>query len=247
MLGRVLAALRELAQTRAIQAVRIGLLTAALLLGSFLLATWVNKFYALKDWLVWRYGGYWLGALLLTLTCQVVGMPIVSRLGKDFRWSERLLFAQVLGMIVFSSCMFGLGMLGLFYRPLFWLVPLVLLALGARSSLRFARRFWRLRRVMYRRPRAPASPLRLLAWGFGIFSLILLYSQIIHPLNSSFDARWYHLSLAEQYTARGTILRYPNGSFVNVYPQLATLLYTWAFLAPGAELFDRVGLCSHMV
>lgn len=226
---------------------RVALLVAALLLGLYWMVDCVDGFYPLKDWLIWRYFCYWVGAGVYTLSCQMAGLPIVERLGKDFRMSERLLLAQAAGMVVFSVGIFVLGLFGLYTKALFFLWPLALMAFGARTSLRLGWRLWRLRRVMYARPRAPMPLFRALAYGLALISLLVIYSQIIHPLNTSYDARWYHLSLAEQYAARGRLLRFPNGSFVNAYPQLVSYLYTWAFLAPRAVLFDKIELCAHMV
>jgi len=61
----------------------------------------------------------------------------------------------------------------------------------------------------------------------------------------SFDARWYHLAIAEQYTVQGGIQPFREGWYLGAYPQLASWLYTWAFQMPG-DLFDRVALCSHL-
>jgi hypothetical protein len=247
MLANVRAFMQRISGSPSARVLRIVLLVLSLLLGSYWLVTCVDRFYSIKQWLIWRYCSYWLGAAFYTLACQMGGMPIVYRLGRDFRHAERLLLAQAAGMVLFFLGMFGLGMLRLYYWPVFILWPLMLMAYGARTSLRVAKRLWRVRRVMYRRPRPPRSLLQVVALGLGLVSLLIVYSQIIHPLNTSYDARWYHLSLAEQYTAQGRIMRFPNASFVNAYPQLASILYSWAFLAPRAVLFDKLGLCAHMV
>ena len=223
------------------------LLVASLLLGAYCLVQGVDGFYPVKDWLVWRYFWYWVGAFIYTLSCQMAGLPIVERLGRDFRASERMLLAQATGMVAFSSGMFVLGLLGLYTKPMFFLWPLTLMALGARTSLRVGQRLWRLRQAMYARPRPPMPLLRIASYGLALISLLIIYSQIAHPLNTSYDARWYHLSLAEQYAAHGRLIKFPNASFVNAYPQLVSYLYTWAFLAPRAVLFDKVELCAHMV
>jgi hypothetical protein len=223
------------------------LLVASLLLGAYCLVQGVDAFYAVKDWLIWRYFSYWVGAFIYTLSCQMAGLPIAERLGRDFRASERLLLAQAIGMVAFSTGIFVLGLLGLYNKPMFFLWPLALMALGARTSLQVGKRLWRLRRVMYARPRRPTPLLRMVSYGLALFSLFIIYSQIVHPLNTSYDARWYHLSLAEQYAAHGRLLRFPNASFVNAYPQLVSYVYTWAFLAPRAVLFDKIELCAHIV
>lgn len=246
MLGNVRALIHRLSRSLGARIAQVALLVASLLLGAHWLIDCVDHFYAIKDWLIWRYCGYWLGSLFFALSCLVAGLPVVQFLGRDFRYAERLLLAYTTGVVVFFLGMFVLGLLGLYYPATFFLWPLALLAIGGPAALRLFKRLRRLRRVMYARPRRPLPLLQLAALGFGLLSLVIVYSQIIHPLNTSYDARWYHLSIAEQYAARGRIITFTNGSFVNAYPHLTSFLYTWAFLAPRATLFDKVGLCSHM-
>ncbi|MES1189038.1 MAG: hypothetical protein ABUL60_34805 [Myxococcales bacterium] len=239
--------LRHPRVVRVLAVARTALLVASLLLGSYWLAARVEHFYPIKSWLVWRYLAYWGGAAFFALSCQLGGLPIVSRLGRDFRWSERVLLAQAVGTVLFFLGMFVLGMLGLFHRAVFFAWPLALIGWGSRAGFRQFRRLRRLRRVAHRMPRVALSVPHLAAIGLGLVSLVVLYSQIIHPEQVSYDARWYHLSVAEQYAATGRILRYTDWSYVNAYPQLTSVLYTWAFLSPAPELFDKVELCAHMV
>lgn len=226
---------------------RTALLVVSLLLGCYLLVQGVDRFYALKSWLVWRYLGYWAGALFFAVSCQLGGLPLVDRLGRDFRWSERVLLAQAGGTVLFFLGMFLLGMFGLFHRAVFFIWPILLIAFGARRAFRQFRRLRRLRRVVYRMPRVALSWPKLGAIALGLVALVIVYSQIIHPAQVSYDARWYHLSVAEQYASTGRILRYADRNYVMLYPQLASILYTWAFLSPATELFDKVGFCAHIV
>ena len=78
-----------------------------------------------------------------------------------------------------------------------------------------------------------------------LISLVAVYLQVITPINLGADAHWYHLPVAEHYARAGRIGPFVEGWYLGAYPQLASLLYTWAFLAPG-QLFDRVALASHM-
>jgi hypothetical protein len=55
-----------------------------------------------------------------------------------------------------------------------------------------------------------------------------------------------NLSIAEQYAAEGAIRRFPEGLLAGTYPELATLIYTWAFLLPGTTLFDHIELAAHL-
>jgi len=65
------------------------------------------------------------------------------------------------------------------------------------------------------------------------------------PAQCRGDSYWYHLPIAEQYVARGAIRPFAEGWYLGAYPQLATLLYTWAYQSPG-KLFDHVALSSHL-
>jgi hypothetical protein len=226
---------------------RTALLVLALVVGSVLLVRAVHVHYPLQEWLIWRYAGYWFGAAAFALACLAGGLPLAERLARDFRSSERLLLAGAIGLVVFFEGMFLLGVLRLYHWLFFLLWPLALIAFGARSLLRQARQLQALQRKFRAVPRRGASFVTLLACAFGFLALAVLYSQSIHPLNTSYDARWYHLSLAEQYTAAGGIVRFPDGSYVNAYPQLASFIYAWAFLLPGGTLFDKVALSAHLL
>src|SRR4029079_19153728 len=77
------------------------------------------------------------------------------------------------------------------------------------------------------------SALSLAALLFGVVGLLLVYVPILTPHNVQHDARWYHLTIAQQYAAAGAITRFPEGWFLGAYPHLASLLYTWAMLMPA--------------
>src|SRR5262249_28237605 len=88
--------------------------------------------------------------------------------------------------------------------------------------------------------------LSLLINGWGVVCLAMIYLTIMTPENASFDARWYHLPMAEHYASLGAIRRFPEGWYPGAYPQLPSLLYTWAFSLPETALFDRVELAAHL-
>ena len=44
----------------------------------------------------------------------------------------------------------------------------------------------------------------------------------------------------------GSVHRFSEGFWMGAYPQLASYLYTWAFLLPVGTLFDRLELCAHV-
>jgi hypothetical protein len=66
------------------------------------------------------------------------------------------------------------------------------------------------------------------------------------PDNASYDARWYHLAIAEHYAAAGGIIRSVEGNVTVTIPQLTSVLASWAFCIPWGGLFDRYELAAHL-
>ena len=100
--------------------------------------------------------------------------------------------------------------------------------------------------IRLRRPISVGSPLAIALLLFGAGGLLLVYFPILTPDNAAADARWYHLTLAEHYAAQGGIARFPEGSFLGAYPQLATVIYGWAFQLPRTIFFDRIEIAAHL-
>ena len=73
----------------------------------------------------------------------------------------------------------------------------------------------------------------------------MTYLFVIVPMNIGADSHWYHLPIAERYAALGKITRFDDGWYLGVYPQLASVLYTWCYLFPG-RLTDHTALCAHL-
>ena len=69
----------------------------------------------------------------------------------------------------------------------------------------------------------------------------------MHPLGFTFDARWYHMTIAQRYALSGKVWPFPEKGYWNAaWPHLFSYQYTWAFLAPLPVLFDRLELCAHL-
>src|SRR5262245_65003569 len=81
---------------------------------------------------------------------------------------------------------------------------------------------------------------------FGLVCLVALYLPIMSPSNASFDARWRHLYIAEQYVVHGGIRPFREGWSLGASPHFTSLLYTWGFMFPGGLLFDHAELCAHI-
>src|SRR5690606_12806881 len=82
--------------------------------------------------------------------------------------------------------------------------------------------------------------------ALGLLGLLLVYAPLMTPQNVSFDARWYHLPLAERYAVEGGIVPYKEGWFIAGAPQLASLIFSWCFSLPFSTTFDQVEACQHV-
>ena len=222
--------------------------SAVLLAGLVLFALALHRYYPLQHWLFFRYLAYWLACGLMAGACLALGYRIVRWLGgSSVRLSERLLLGFATGVFVFSLGVFLAGLLGLFGSAFFFTWPLAMLVLAGKRSTRdllggLARALGRARAQGAVFPRSAFERMRWSLLGLG---LIAVYTQVITPENVSFDSRWYHLGLADHYSAQGGIRRFPDGWYLAAYPQLAVWLYTWAFQLPGT-LFDHVAMAAHL-
>lgn len=229
--------------------VRATITTLLLLLGCVVFAWKVNHFYPLKHWLIWRYLQYWLACAVVACASMSSGMRLVAALGgRALILGEYLLLSFASGVLLFGFGVFAGGMLKLYGPFFFFAWPLILLAAGGRAPWRtLARAALRLIGTTRTRelafwPRSLFELARALLLAVGLLGI---YLQVITPENISYDARWYHLPIAEVYAAQGGIERFAEGWYLGAYPQLATWLYTWAFQCPGS-LFDHVTLASHL-
>jgi len=222
--------------------------TLVLLAATAFFLYWVQSFTPLRHWLAWRFLLYWALAIVFYLSAISAGNLLLRRLLERYLpLDEQLLLSAGLGVLAFGLVFFTLGVAGLLSGWTFCLVPAAFLALGSRSLLALAARYRR-HAALLRRPQPRRLPrwLRLGMLGFGVLALGLLYATILTPSNVAYDSRWYHLAAAEQYAVQGGIRRFPDGWFVGAYPQLATWLYTWAFLLPTGTFFDHVELAAHL-
>ena len=61
--------------------------------------------------------------------------------------------------------------------------------------------------------RLSLDPIRAAVLAFGCLGTLLLWLTILTPQNASYDARWYHLPIAEHYVAQGRIAPFSEGSW----------------------------------
>jgi hypothetical protein len=226
--------------------VRTLALAVVLLLGTYQLVRVVHGYYPVQDWLLWRYLRAWATVGIFTAACLLVGGSCIRQLGLVLPRAERVLLGFALGVYAFFLAMFIGGLLKWYGRDFAVALPLLLGGVGAWSSRRRLERLapylWR----AFKRPLRVPSPWYAVLALYGVVGLTLAYLPILLPENASADARWYHLTLAEHYVAAQGIVRFPEGATVGAFPQLATVIYTWAFLLPATTLFDRVEIAAHL-
>src|SRR5262249_43629741 len=130
-------------------------------------AVFVARIEPLSEWLAVRYAGYWLATALFVAACLSSGHALVRRIlgGRALPVLEPLVVASAAGVsLFFLGSLLG-GLLGLYGRAFFFALPIALIAVGARSSFRLARRaILHLRGASRRFPRP--SP-----WGFVVHAL----------------------------------------------------------------------------
>ncbi|HKU39803.1 MAG TPA: hypothetical protein VJR89_16700 [Polyangiales bacterium] len=225
--------------------IRRGGVALGLLLATGILLMSVQRHYPIEQWLFWRYAKYWIAALVWSLGCASLGHRLLrALLGQPLPFLEQLAISQALGVFAFQLIMYVLGMLGLYSHVTFYALPLACLLAGGRPFARSLRRAWH----HYRSPRR-RSRLSLVAWIailFGVTALIALYLPTMSPFNASFDAHWRHMYIAEQYAVHGGIRRFDEGWALGASPHFTCFLYTWGYLYPFGQLFDRVELCAHI-
>ncbi len=199
----------------------------------------VHQHYPIQNWLFWHYllvGGL---ASLWAASCASAGCFISSRLVRlPCQSPADLVLAFPVGVLAFQLAIFLLGLAGALNGVVFALLPLAFLLSGL-GQLRRVVRGWRglVRAQTF-------TDLALIVFGAGAIGL--LYFQVLSPAPFSWDARWYHLPIAQQYALEGAVRPSPEGWWLAAYPHSASLVYTWAFLLPGGLLFQKLELCAHL-
>jgi dolichyl-phosphate-mannose-protein mannosyltransferase len=219
--------------------------SVALVLGTGILLASVQRHYPIQHWVFWRYATYWIAALALCFSCAAGGHAILRAIfRRPLPWLEQLALAQALGIFAFQLALFVLGILRLYGAFTFYALPLAFLALGGRPFFRSLRRG-----IAHLRAPQHARHLSAVAWlaiFFGFASLIALYLPVMASQNASFDARWRHLYIAEQYAHFGGIRRFDEGWSLGASPHFTSLLYAWGFMHGRGLLFDRIEFCAHI-
>ncbi len=195
---------------------------------------WTNSFFPLDHWLAFFWLRAWAGALFFGISSLAAGTRLVELFRLPFGTvGERFTIAFALGVLTFALGIFLVGWIGLLGTVFFYAWPAVLLLVGGRTLARQCRHLFGALRRAGSRALSPVTRWQAISLAFLLVGTLGIYLQVLTPGNISFDARWYHLPIAEGYAATGQIRPFPEGWYLAAYPHLASWLYAWAFLAPG--------------
>lgn len=223
---------------------RKGTVAVLLLCGAGFFAWVMNRLYPVTHWLIWRYLTYWLGALTWAGACLCFGHRVLGRVFHGtLRKTEQFMLGMPLGAFAFGLAIFGVGLLHGLNVVTFFLLPAAFMAFGGPGLVRDLRRLRSRLRL--------GGELRIGLWTipalvFATVAFGLLYIQTLHPAGFTFDARWYHLTIAQRYALSGKVGPFPEGFWNAAWPHLFSYQYAWAFLAPSPLIFDRLELCAHL-
>ncbi len=208
----------------------------------------MREHYRIGDWLFWEYAAMWALCAWWSLSCLAGGHLLLSRILRiRLPLREHLLMAFATGVLAFAGGVFVAGLFALLTPVFFFMWPMILLALGGRPLVQDVRAIVVRARLYSRLRRGPVlSWPRAVAVLLGLAGAALLYLQILTPANVAFDARWRHLAIAERYLVEGRIAPSPEGWFLGTLPELASWLYTWAFLVPTDSHFFEIELAAHL-
>jgi len=224
-----------------------GALTFAMLCAAIVVfGATVNRHYPIQKWLFWHYAGYWLALSVIGVGAYGLGHVLLRNvLRLRLQLAEHAVLSFGAGIYGYKLLMFLIGALQGYRTPTFFILPLGLLAA---VSVPLVRHLRHVRRVLARsaRTRPRLDTLAMIALAFGMVGLGLVYFNIITPQNIQFDSRWKHMALAEDYVVNGGIHRHAEGFVFSARPHFTSYLYAWAFLLPGARLFDRMELAAHL-
>ncbi|MET0410982.1 MAG: hypothetical protein ABW217_06780 [Polyangiaceae bacterium] len=239
------------------------MLGAAGLVMAAVFAHFVPPRYPVGEWLLWRYALMWLYALLFTLAGSCLGHLLLSRVFRvlDRPLLETLVLSLALGVGAYGIVFHVAGAFAL----LGWAFPFVFSGLSVLAGgLGLARR---VRAELA--SGAPGEPLvergivddtardapaprgatltlvAALAGIFGVLALGVIYIGIMTPDAIGYDAAWQHQVVAQDYARNGKLVPFP-ADWAKNHPQLAAIVYAWAYIAPGLIMPERWVAALHL-
>jgi hypothetical protein len=213
---------------------------------SWLFLASVSISYPIKNWLLWHMAGAWILAGLWVVGLVGSADFFVRRAMRgSLHQRERLVFSLAVGLLGFFLVVFVSGLLHLYGRAFFVVTLLALVAGAGLGNFKYVIRVARLMRDLRgRAKRARTHSTALLV--FGVVGFLLVYYKAFSLEHASYDARWYHFPIAEQYVSQGGVARFPEGWYLGAFPHLASYLFAWALMSPLGDVADKVQLASHM-
>jgi len=218
----------------------------ALILPAAFFAWHLNRAHSAEQWLVWSHARFLAFSALFAFSSFAIGWRLLDWiLPVSPKLLERTALAFAIGVLAFYLIHFVAGLLGLYSSWYFYAMPISLLGGTAPKCIGDIRRISR--HVRYRKINLfwPRGAIEHLAAGFLLVCLVAIYVTILVPNNMSYDARWYHVAIGEDYAVAGRIHPFREGWFLGAYPHLSSVLYAWAWLSPG-ELHERVLMCGQV-
>ncbi|MCA9619012.1 MAG: glycosyltransferase family 39 protein [Myxococcales bacterium] len=206
----------------------------------------VHEHYPVQKWLFWRYLEAWSWTLVFGLAALSLGGLIGRWLIPHLPLRERLIHETALGVVAFFLLFFAGGVLDLLGPWFSVSLAFGSIALGARPLWRRGRRAFHHLRALRDRPRPPRPWWHGVAVVYGVVSLAFIYYTILSPQNAAFDARFYHLAIAEKYAVEGGIHPTPEAWWPAALPHLASVLYTWCFTLPRLDVFSKIVASAHV-
>jgi hypothetical protein len=227
--------------------VRGWLLPVAVLGALYYLAKQIQPLFPIENWYFWRYLLYWVISAIWMASCFSCGHAIVRRvLRSPLPVLEQVTINFAVGVLAFFMLMFVGGLLRLYGSAFFVALPVLMLSVGARPTLRYVKRLRRHTNAARARGQRPFAWSQAPLWALGLIALFLYYIPCIPPHHLGYDASWYHVPIGEHYARLGRIAPFPEGWYSGTLPALSSIVYCFAFLLPHGAMFDYMGLSSHL-
>ncbi|MEW6096608.1 MAG: glycosyltransferase family 39 protein [bacterium] len=173
---------------------------------------------------------------LITLTSFCLGLKILKILKvQTSSFLEEIAFSVGLGLGCFSYIVLGLGLLGLLYDWIFYIVFIVLLSI-------FCPELWYLLRGIFASIRAflhPTFTTFSLVWSIFISLTLILAIILTFVPTLTFDVLVYHLAVPETYVKHHKIIYLPYNCFSN-YTFNTEMLFTLGLLLKGDLLAKSI-------